>query len=107
MGTRKKPRLPCPACGTVVENLRSKYCSLRCQMEFQYRDYIQRWLNGEAKGRRGEGVVSNHIRRWLIERAGGKCEKCGWCQIHPTTGVVPLAVNHIDGNSENHHPDNL
>jgi 5-methylcytosine-specific restriction endonuclease McrA len=76
-------------------------------MRHQYEVYIQRWLAGEVEGRRSEGAVSKHVRRWLFERAGNKCECCGWGRVHPVTGLVPLAVNHRDGNSENHRPENL
>src|SRR5207245_4777334 len=48
-----------------------------------------------------------HIRRWLFQRASNKCEQCGWCRVHPVTGLIPLTVNHRDGNSENHRPENL
>jgi 5-methylcytosine-specific restriction endonuclease McrA len=107
MGMPKKERAACPACGRPVENLRSKYCSRPCMSEVQYRDYIRRWLAGEIHGGRGEGAVSRHIRRWLFARSGGKCELCGWSRVHPVTGLVPLTVNHKDGNSENHRPENL
>src|SRR5262249_52097503 len=107
MGTPRKPRASCPACGGVVENLRSKYCSFACQFEWQYREYIRRWLAGEIHGGIGEGRVSRHIRRWLFERAGNKCEQCGWSRVHPVTGLIPLTVNHKDGDSENHRPENL
>lgn len=76
-------------------------------MEFQHREYIRRWLLGEIDGSRGEGQVSKHIRRWLFKRAGSKCEQCGWSRIHPVTGLIPLTVNHKDGNAENHRPENL
>jgi len=103
----KKPRKECLNCGGVVENLRSIYCCMKCQHDFAYKQYIQRWLAGEVQGRRREGCVSNHIRRWLYERAGSKCEQCGWDRVHPVTGLIPLTVNHIDGNAENHRPENL
>jgi hypothetical protein len=38
---------------------------------------------------------------------GGRCEQCGWSRVHPITGLVPLTVNHCDGDSENHRPENL
>jgi len=107
MSRPKKTRSSCPACDGVVENLRSKYCSLGCQMEFQHRRFVERWLKGEISGGRGEGCVSKHVRRWLFERARNKCEQCGWSRVHSVTGLIPLTVNHKDGNSENHRPENL
>ena len=48
-----------------------------------------------------------HVRRWLHERAGSKCEECQWSKVNRFTGKVPLTVNHIDGDSSNHRPENL
>jgi 5-methylcytosine-specific restriction endonuclease McrA len=76
-------------------------------MESQYRLFISRWLAGKVHGGCGEGRVSRHIRRWLFERAGAKCELCDWSRVHPVTGNIPLTVNHKDGDSENHRPENL
>ena len=106
-GKPRRERISCPTCGNIVENLDSKYCSLRCHLESQHRRYIERWLAGEIHGGRREGCVSNHVRRWLYQRAGSKCERCGWSHVHPITGLIPLSVNHIDGDSENHRPENL
>lgn len=100
-------------CGKPV---RRKYCSLECQNQSKYENYITEWLKGRISGGYGEGtgVVSSYIRRWLIERAGGKCEalldgkrRCGWARKNPKTGKVPLTVHHKDGNSDNHRPENL
>lgn len=32
---------------------------------------------------------------------------CGWNKINPVTKVVPLEIDHIDGNSENNKEENL
>jgi hypothetical protein len=100
-------------CGKRV---RSKYCSIECQNNHEYEEYIKKWLDGNVSGGcRGEkGKVSNHVRRWLFERAGCKCEalldngsRCGWSRKNPKTGKIPLTVHHKDGNSEHHVPKNL
>lgn len=105
----RKPRQPCPVCTTPVENLRAKFCSNACQMEQQYQTYIKRWLTGEVTGgTRGEWeTLSDHVRRYMIERAHHRCEECGWDRVHPTTGRSPLTVDHQDGNAQNNALENL
>ena len=51
--------------------------------------------------------VSKHIRRYLLEKFGNKCSKCGWSKEHPITNAVPLEVDHIDGNAENNVEENF
>lgn len=51
--------------------------------------------------------VSNHIRRWLVETRGEKCEHCGWSEVNPVTKKVPITIDHIDGNPLNNRPENL
>ena len=81
-------------------------CSKTCSKELEFREYIARWLAGDASG--GSWArVSFYVRRWLIERYGEKCCRCGWCERHPVTGKVPVQVDYKDGDGSNHHPDNL
>ncbi len=93
-----------------------KYCSLQCQADYEYNEYIKQWMAGEVSGgqKNGSGAVSSHVRRWLFERSGSKCEallddgsRCGWSRINKHTGKIPLNIHHKDGNSENHRPENL
>lgn len=51
--------------------------------------------------------VSNHVRKWLSEEFGEKCSKCGWGERHTVTQRVPVQVDHIDGDPNNHRPENL
>jgi hypothetical protein len=51
--------------------------------------------------------ISAHVRRYLFEKYDSKCCKCGWAEVNPTTGKIPLVVNHIDGNSEDSSESNL
>jgi len=37
------------------------------------------------------------LRQYLREKLGEKCSRCGWAERHPVTGVVPVEVEHIDG----------
>jgi len=85
------------------------YCSNKCQSDYQYHEYIEKWKAGLANGNRGKitPLLSNHLRRYLFEKFGEKCCICGWNKRHPVTNKVPLEVNHIDGNSFNNSEENL
>lgn len=95
----------CVQCQTLVPP-RQKYCTNRCQIGFQYRAHIVAWKSG-SNGNSRHGVLSRHVRRYLIEESGGKCILCGWGKVNPTTGRVPLTVDHKDGNWRNNSPNNL
>ena len=102
----------CLFCGKLLEGRRKRnnqYCDKHCQAEFAHKRYMELWLTGRASGNR-EGMrtmVSIHVRRWCLERAGYKCEECGWDRVNPFTGKTPLAAHHIDGNAKHTRPENL
>ena len=73
----------------------------------QYNEYVERWKAGSENGMRGTTSLSCHIRKYLFEKYSCACRKCGWSKTHPTTGKVPLEVNHIDGNHLNNNETNL
>lgn len=51
--------------------------------------------------------LSKHLKRYLIDKYGNECCICGWNKRHPFTGIVPLEIDHIDGNAENNLESNL
>jgi hypothetical protein len=99
----------CKHCGSKVHNRVAVYCSNQCQADFAYELFIKKWLSKEIEG--GVGIhalsISRHIRRYMSENYGKECMSCGWNQIHSVTGKVPLEIDHIDGDSNNNHVDNL
>ena len=61
----------CINCGKDLHK-GTKYCSNKCQNDYIYKNYIQRWQNGTETGLKGEYQISNHLRRYLFE----KCPNC-------------------------------
>lgn len=103
---KQRPEDYCKNCGKPIK-YPNKYCSNKCQQEFIYKSYIKRWKDGDEDGMCGEYGISWHIKRYLFDKYNNQCCKCGWHEINPTTGKVPLEVHHIDGNYKNNKEDNL
>ena len=97
----------CRNCSKILKSRNKSYCDNHCQKEFEYKSYIQKWKNGNADGIRGQYQTSNHIKRYLFEKYNFSCAKCGWSQKNPHTNVVPLEVEHVDGDYKNNSEDNL
>lgn len=107
---RIKTSPPCITCGTLVTQKGAfKYCSLKCQAKNNYNKYITRWKQGLENGTIGITTIflSGYIKRYLREKYGERCVKCGWNERNPVTNKVPLEVNHVDGNSYNNREENL
>ncbi len=100
----------CECCESVLKTrFQKKYCSNKCQLEYQYKSYIQDWKKGKQTGTIGINTrdLSEHLRRYLFRKFKSSCTVCGWNKKHPKTGSCPLEIDHIDGNSENNLEKNL
>lgn len=42
-----------------------------------------------------------------MEKFQNKCSKCGWGEVNPYTGKIPLEIHHKNGNSTDNDEDNL
>lgn len=103
---KKKKRLnACLNCGKETYN--EKYCSDICQGQYEYKQYILSWKNGEVDGLRGKYGISSRIRRYLFEKYNNSCQCCGWGKENIFTHKIPLEVHHIDGNPFNNSEENL
>lgn len=78
-----------------------KYCSVKCHKEFEEKIRFDKVENSEII------VSSKMVKFYLIKKHGNKCMECGWCSVNPTSGKVPIELEHIDGNSENNKLENL
>ena len=96
----------CLNCNKIIVK-RNKYCSISCQKEYQYKEYIKKWKSNELDGLRGEYQISLHIKTYLFKKYNNKCARCGWGELNNYTGHIPLEVEHIDGNYKNNNEENL
>lgn len=108
---RKKKKY-CPQCSELITNNSSIYCSLACFHQKGKDEFIAKWKSDPNSTNTKHGI-SRTIVIYLKEQAGWRCQSpnCavpdGWSEVNPTTGTVPVEIDHIDGNSWNNHPDNL
>ena len=109
MPNPKKPCAKCyrEICPSPVKRSVDKFCSMACQHLHEYEEYIKLWLAGEKDGARGVVEVSYHVKRWMRETYGEKCCQCGWAERNLNTGLIPLHLDHIDGDWRNNRPENL
>jgi len=97
----------CKNCGKELDCQHLIYCSRECQTEFEQNEYIKRWKNGLEDGLSGEFGISDRLRRYFFDKCNCKCQLCGWGQVNPTTGKIPLQLHHIDGDCTNNSEENL
>lgn len=84
-----------------------KYCSIKCQKEYERKIYIQKWQAGDVDGKRGEYQLSAHVERYIKEKYNNQCAACGWSKENPYTNKIPLEIDHIDGHYDNNTEENL
>jgi len=104
---KEKKKCHCLNCGKELESRNKKYCDIHCQQEYQYKEWVIRWKNGEESGLKGEYGISNYLKHYLLEKFNYRCSKCGWGEENPYTHTLPLEVEHIDGNYLNNNENNL
>ena len=108
-GTGKK--YYCLNCGkdiTSAKNTAHKYCSNKCQQEYEYKKWVEQYKNDNSIAKSTKwGQIPNYLRRYIFEKYENKCCECGWSKINPYTQTLPLEVDHIDGDSENNSENNL
>ena len=96
----------CVNCGKEIVK-KNKYCSNKCQCDYEYKIYINRWKNGEINGLVGQYGISSMIRRYLLEKFNNKCQQCDWGEINHFTKKIPLEIHHKDGDYSNNKESNL
>ena len=100
----------CLNCGKEFEhkkNSKNVFCSNVCQGEYNHKQLIEKWKNGEYNGLSGEYNLSKGIKKYLLEKHNYKCEICGWGEENPHTHTIPLEIHHKDGDYTNNKEENL
>jgi nitrate reductase cytochrome c-type subunit len=68
---------------------------------------ISLWLKGDLNPLNSNGVIKPFIRRYMFEINDNKCIMCGWNKMNNSTNLIPLEIDHIDGNYQNNDITNL
>lgn len=95
----------CLNCGKKLDKYYKgkKFCNNQCQCDFNYKKYVEDWKCGKKE----IYFLPRALRRYFIEKANFKCEKCGWGEVNEKTGMIPLQIHHIDGDCTNNSEDNI
>lgn len=96
----------CLNCGKEITRGR-RFCDNTCYAEYERKQYIERWKKGEETGIKGEDGIATAVRKYMFEKNNNSCEICGWHEINPYTGLIPLQIHHIDGDCKNNSEENL
>jgi predicted nucleic acid-binding Zn ribbon protein len=96
---RNKKKKKCLNCDSITSNI--KFCCKECELIFKKNEIRSKIENGDTT------LDFRAYKYFLIQKYGEKCSKCGWCEVNPTSGKIPIELEHKDGNSENNELENL
>ncbi len=91
--------------GSISGNRKNKYCSIKCQKDFEYTEYINSWKLGTVDGSKGQDQTSGYIHRYIREKFNytfTSCKNAEWLGE-----PISLDLEHIDGNGSNNIEENL
>ncbi len=91
----------CLFCDKPLNDHQYKFCSSKCCGKHSTKITFEKIENGDTS------FYEKTYKNYLIHKHGNKCMECGWDKVNPTTGLVPVQLEHKDGNSENHDLKNL
>ena len=106
--TQGRVKPTCLNCNNEINGrYNRKYCSNKCQNDKTQKDILNKVQNEEFDKLGNKASIDRTSKKYLIKTYGEKCMKCGWDEVNEWTKKVPIELNHIDGNPENHSLDNL
>lgn len=96
----------CKNCGKESKATKqkvNKYCSNKCQREFEYKKRVHDWVHGVKSWTSRE--VPLWPRRYRLQYQKGLCQRCE-CKYDQVGRPLTMEFNHIDGNWRNNDFDN-
>ena len=106
MRSREKKEKNCLHCGNLIPN-RNEYCDNKCQNDYQVKQRLDEWLSGKNIFIKGGTSVPPWMRRYMLTESNYKCSCCGWGKTNEFSGLIPLEIDHLDGNAYNNQKENL
>lgn len=101
-------------CGSCPEEFlgpaSQKYCSRECGFSARaavIEERISEWISGGESWSYKGHAIPDPVRKYLLEEAGNKCTRCGWCEPNPKLGKPILCIDHVNGNWKDNRRDNL
>jgi hypothetical protein len=96
----------CVYCGTErlldIRRKDNKYCSNRCQIDFQNLQKVKEWKKTGSTGVTG---TAPWLKKYILAKQDNKCAECG---IGDWNGKpIVFDLEHKDGNSNNNLEDNI
>lgn len=83
----------------------NKYCSFKCQKEYQHKEKYKLLIEGDSSIMRGNYTPKN-FKSDIMKEQDNKCAICGMPPIWNGKELV-FITDHIDGNAANNKRDNL
>ena len=112
---RRKTHIECKNCGDNIQvypnQIQSrKFCSSKCSGEYRSRKIKEQHTELIEQNKAvSTSIDSNNAiyRKYLINKHGASCNRCGWSELNPYTNKVPIEMHHIDGDCNNTNLENL
>jgi hypothetical protein len=106
MRNREKKEKKCLNCGNDIPN-RNVYCNNKCQADYQLKNIFKSIEEGDFSRYSRSDTIHSIMKKYLINKYGEKCMICDWDKVNEYTGIIPIQINHIDGNPHNHSLSNV
>jgi len=104
--TKKKNRSKCLNCDNLVKSTRALYCSSICQQEYAWKKRKEFFeTNGFFEGSNNDSSIRKMLKKYILEKNGHKCSICS--NTEWMGKPIPLILDHINGNPEDHKEENL